>query len=89
VSDGRAVLVLAAAQKAAATRLVDIHDRDDCMKALSLQRDWVAVALLRDTSDEDYAAIVASVRTPARGPKTPPGFFIDLDAPPKGTGSGS
>ena len=82
MSDPRAAAVLAAVHKATATRLVGPESREDCIKVLTLRRDYAAVLALREVTDDDYAAIVASVRGPATGPKTPQGFVLDLDGPP-------
>lgn len=76
---------LAAAQRAASTRQASIVARLDCAKVLHLLREHEAAVLLERCDEETYAAITAQATGPAKGPKTPPGSFIDLDAKdPKG-----
>lgn len=72
--------ILAAAQRAAATRQASIVARSDCVKVLRLLRDYEGAALLERCDDETYGAIIAQASGPAKGPKTPPGGPIDLDA---------
>ncbi len=88
---GRASGILAAGRKAAATKLTTLENRADCIKVLRLGRAYEAVRLLEGVTDDEYGAIVARAVGPARGPKTPPGYVIDLDGPatPRRPPSGS
>ncbi len=77
--------VLAAAHAAAATKQASIVARLDCAKVLRLLRQYEAAVLLERTDDETYGAIIAQALGPAKGPRTPAGVIIDLDAKdPKG-----
>lgn len=87
VTPERAASVLAAAQKAAATRQASIVAREDCAKVLQLLRDDEGARLLRSISDAAYASIVAQASGPARGPLRPPGKVIDLDATDRKSGA--
>ncbi len=76
-------LVLLAATEAAATKMCSIVAREDCAKVLMLHRRYPEARLLEAVDDETYGAIIARATGPAKGPKTPKGEPLDLDAEAK------
>lgn len=73
-------LVLIAASEAAATKLCSIVARKDCIKVLMLARRYPEAKLLESVDDETFGTIVARATGPARGPKTPKGEPINIEA---------
>jgi hypothetical protein len=73
-------VIVALADRAAATKLCNREARADVAKVLSALRLYEAARAIEVMSDEDYAAVIARAVGPATGPKTPKGVPIDSDA---------